>query len=476
MKYFKFNGETRDYIRVLRGSKRPAWAPIRRELLNVDGADGVFLSSTETDTREISIPIKVKGTDIANLQKLKEDLAGWLVTNEVKVLTFDDEPDRIYYALIDDTLDLDEIVHYGKGIIKFICPDAYKYGPQKKVLFQSSGVFDVDGSANAEPIIRVEMKDNATFVAVSDVDGNINMIGDTAPVGANTYSPKTVILNDSLNTTVGWGVGGFALDGGVITGKMDSDGDRFYASDYGSGSEWHGPALVKSLAEVLQDFEIEFTFYFHAPSAEEIGRIEIYGLDPSNKKIFRMTMRDNVIGSDVALPEGVIFDNNEQRKYVLVRNAADVWQNFYGYMRISRVGRDIEFFLKKVDQTTGKTIDTKTRRYWDSTGLFQGQLASIGVHVGTYGTHKSVATCKASHVAVSKINNKQDGTPYIVKAGDVVEFNHVTNKITINNEDAMKEKAFIGEYFDLKKGRNAIAAEPASAIAATEVRWRDRWL
>lgn len=473
---FVFDGQEKDYIEIDYSEARTSFAERSHDLINVPGRPGAILSQSNTGVRTLYVPIIVHYRDFQELQKIKEDMATWLIHDNPKELKFFDEMDRAYFAVVDDVLNLDELLRVGKGVITFICPDPYKYGSQKKVLFQSSGVFDVDGSANAEPIIRVEMKDNATFVAVSDVDGNINMIGDTAPVGANTYSPKTIILNDSLNTTVGWGVGGFALDGGVITGKMASDGDRFYASDYGSGSEWHGPALVKSLAEVLQDFEIEFTFYFHAPSAEEIGRIEIYGLDPSNKKIFRMTMRDNVIGSDVALPEGVIFDNNEQRKYVLVRNAADVWQNFYGYMRISRVGRDIEFFLKKVDQTTGKTIDTKTRRYWDSTGLFQGQLASIGVHVGTYGTHKSVATCKASHVAVSKINNKQDGTPYIVKAGDVVEFNHVTNKITINNEDAMKEKAFIGEYFDLKKGRNAIAAEPASAIAATEVRWRDRWL
>ncbi|HSH25227.1 MAG TPA: distal tail protein Dit, partial [Massilibacterium sp.] len=133
MKYFIFDNQTRSYLKIERGSKRPAWAPIRRDMINIPGRVGALLISSEVEPISIDIPVRIKGENIADLQKLKEDLADWLVHDNVKELVFDDEPDRTYYAVVDGTLDLDEIVYYGKGVITFICPDGVKYGPKKEI-------------------------------------------------------------------------------------------------------------------------------------------------------------------------------------------------------------------------------------------------------------------------------------------------------------------------------------------------------
>ena len=46
---------------------------------------------------------------MTDLQKLKEDLADWLYTEQPAELIFDDELDRAYLALIDGSVDLDEM-------------------------------------------------------------------------------------------------------------------------------------------------------------------------------------------------------------------------------------------------------------------------------------------------------------------------------------------------------------------------------
>ncbi|RKO63663.1 distal tail protein Dit [Caldibacillus debilis] len=126
---FSFNGIRKDYVHMLRGRKRPPWPSLTRNILTVPGRPGGYLQGTEIQPRIIEIPIVIEGQNIGDLQKLKEDLASWLVTDEPKELVFDDEPDRTYYAVVDETIDFDEIAYLGQGTIRFLCPDPYKYGP-----------------------------------------------------------------------------------------------------------------------------------------------------------------------------------------------------------------------------------------------------------------------------------------------------------------------------------------------------------
>lgn len=129
MAFFSFNGVTKDYVRVLRGLERPAWAPIEHEILEIPGRPGGLISSKKIKVRQINIPVRIYTKGFESLQKAKEDLAAWLITDEPKELIFSDEPDRVYYAQVTGELNLDEIVEWGEGVISFLCPDPYKYGP-----------------------------------------------------------------------------------------------------------------------------------------------------------------------------------------------------------------------------------------------------------------------------------------------------------------------------------------------------------
>lgn len=152
---FSFNGIAKDYVYMLRGRKRSAWAPRSLDLLTVSRKPGAYLQGVETSVREIEVPIGLVAKNIGDLQKLKEDLAGWLVTDEPKELIFEDEPDRVYYAIVDETPDFEEIVRIGQGTIRFICPDPYKYGPEKEAIFPSDVVsLNYNGTAPGDPILK----------------------------------------------------------------------------------------------------------------------------------------------------------------------------------------------------------------------------------------------------------------------------------------------------------------------------------
>jgi len=71
---------------MLRGRKRSAWAPRSLNLLTVTQKPGAYLQGVDISPREIEVPICVVGEDIGDLQKIKEDLASWLVTDEPKEL------------------------------------------------------------------------------------------------------------------------------------------------------------------------------------------------------------------------------------------------------------------------------------------------------------------------------------------------------------------------------------------------------
>src|SRR5690625_2263388 len=94
-----FNGIEKGYISVLRGRVRPFFAPLQRDYRGIDN-----LVSTDRGIRVLSVPIGIKYNKRSELERLKEDIAGWLVHERPKPLEFKDDPDRFYYAVVDDTI------------------------------------------------------------------------------------------------------------------------------------------------------------------------------------------------------------------------------------------------------------------------------------------------------------------------------------------------------------------------------------
>lgn len=116
-----FNGIRKPYLYMLDGREKAPFAPINRNIVQYPG--GYRLKKTERGLLEIKQPVGfIYETDEEALQ-LKDDLAAWLYTEDWAPLEFDDEPGRIYYSVVQNTItDLsDELGVYKEGIIQFLC-------------------------------------------------------------------------------------------------------------------------------------------------------------------------------------------------------------------------------------------------------------------------------------------------------------------------------------------------------------------
>src|SRR5690606_10441158 len=245
-----------------------------------------LLSYTDVQVRVITVPVLVKAENISDLQKVKEDMADWLVHDEPKELIFKDEPDRIYYALVDDELELDEIFSTGRGEITFICPDPYKYGPEKVYQTdQDTFIIENEGTAPAKPIFELTCKQPVTFAMVSDGE-RYNMIGRPADVDQDIVDEKIVMLDEIGDTIDTWQPApGF--NGTFVHGSQG-----IQVGNWGSGSGWHGPGAIKEI-DPIPDFEIEFIVYVSSNSPNRTFRIATNYYEENMNELGMLRLWDN---------------------------------------------------------------------------------------------------------------------------------------------------------------------------------------
>jgi predicted phage tail component-like protein len=474
-----FRGIRKDYITVLRGRKRPPWAPIQRNILTVPGFPGGYLQNTETGPRPLEVPVLIKANSFSDLQKLKEDLAAWLITDTPQELVFDDEPDRTYYAAVDGSLDLGELVRWGQGVIKFICPDPFKYGPVNPPIpipVTADGqktIVQNNGSAETYPTFTITVNQPITFLDIITPD-NYMRIGQPYTADQTPKQKYELLLNDEATTISGW-VTANEVDGGVVTGTMISDGEKFIASDFGTGDKWHGPAVKKSLPELLTDFRVEVIIDLSSSNANQLGRVECYLLDENNGVIGKMALKDVFQGAEENHAEfragnrinnTFIFNNRYPKK-------KDGWNDFYGLLRFERIKGVWFIYIAKI--ANGKHINTFSDSFTDKNGLYPGNLAQVQLHIGKMGS-LNTPNMAIHKVKVFKVNNTNTSTDveYIAQAGDVILIDHRTNKILKNGEDFNYVKDFGANFFPIGKGQTEIMVNPPG-VATVEMTFRERW-
>jgi predicted phage tail component-like protein len=468
----QFNGQRRDYLRVLYDVKRPSWPRLKRNFVTVPGMAGAYLQNTDVDVREIEVPVRIIDAEKVGLQKIKEDLAAWLVTDSPCELIFDDEPDRIYYAVVDDTVDFEELVMLGKGTIKFICPDPYKYAKkEKEVNMTGAASFTVGGTVETEPVITVEVKEDTTFLAISNGD-QLNMIGTPAEADQLQCETETLVLWDELGSLDGW-VSTTSVEEGVISGTMKTGGYEFFTDDYGTDSGWHGPALKKSIGETLQDFRID-ALVKQVGNDGQIGSVEIALLDVNNQFVAKMLLTKRYAALDMYYARVHIGNVNNGKN--IVYGSGDSWfawkSGFDGIMRLERVANMWLVYYARISSDGTHYYDYFYRTFVDDVGTVP--IAQVQVQLWKYGNTPATDQ-RIKDIKIFRINPTPDGVPYVAQAGDVIEFDHRAKIIRRNGENIIREKSFIGEYFKLKPGQNTLVVEPSDAVQNVNVRWREKW-
>lgn len=468
-----FNGIEKEYLTVLRGRKRPPWAPVQRNLITVTGMTGAHLSQTDTQVRVISVPVFLLADDMSDLQKIKEDMAEWLIHDEPKPLIFKDEPDRTYYAVVDGSLDLDELVRWGEGVITFICPDPYKYGPEKTVETTSDTfIVENNGTAETEPIITLTAKEPTTFAMISNGEEYM-MVGRPVDVDELAQPRYTTILNDNCSSLVGWTAlpNGAQLDTGIVGGTMHVHGGYgFSAESYGTNPNgWVGPAIRRSLSEALQDFRVEIRILANNTSGD-VGSLELHLLDENDNVIAILAMRDST--ARFAENRAVIQLGQAGNRHSFLNYNGGyraTWNDFSGIIRLEREGTEFRGYVAMLDD--GRHIRRHTvQPFYDTLGNYQGKLASIVVYDAKAKEYTSYLKVM-NHITVQRINPDVE-IPFIAYPADEIVFDHQTAECYINGEPVSFDPG--ADFFALKKGVNNLAVLPENTFDVS-IKYRERY-
>lgn len=471
----KFNGESKPWLYLLEGRSKSPFAPVRNNLLRVQGMPGAYIESTDTDVLYITQPVGFLINNDEEAMRIKDELASWLLTDEPAPLEFSDESGRTYYAKIEGTIeDLTRLSKQRKGTLTFLCADPYSYGEEKGPLPFVDDALTItnEGTAKAKPIIELETLHPTTFAMVQKNNEEYIMIGEPYNVdNQDPYIEYEKILTDECNTLTGWTTANAGEIDGLISGNMESVNDRFQAATYGTGSGWHGPAIKKSLSEVLQDFRMT-TWVSMDNSGVSVGRIELYLLDVNGNIISKVAMKD--VSSGAELGYGEIRIGNATDNHNLISEYGDrkgVWNNFAGMLQIERRGNFWNAFIGVGNSRQGYH-SRRFANWYDTENKYMTPVAQVVVHMGQYGSMNPIVGGIYS-IGIDKINPQPtDGIPYIVNVGDVIEFNHVENKVLINGELQKSIKDFGARYFKLSPGENTLTVFPKNNFNTT-VRYQE---
>lgn len=131
-------------------------------------------------------------------------------------------------------------------------------------------------------------KVSRSYTETSQADFQSGTLTDVVATSAGDLELKKDVFSDNCSSVTGWTMGG--------EGMAASDGNSFYAADYGSGSSFHGPTLTKSLGASMGDITCIFDVTWLNNITEALGVLLISLLDSSGNEIAFIQMRDNWAG------------------------------------------------------------------------------------------------------------------------------------------------------------------------------------
>lgn len=471
-----FNNISKTYLSVM-GKGRPYWASKKREILTVPGKPGGYLSRTITDVLMIPVQVLIEGGTPQQLRTTAEDLANWLNVDEPAPLVFSDEPDRTYYAVVDGSLDPDELVTYSILTITFLCPDPHKYGPERSHDFSTDvGNIVNNGSANALPVFTAFVESSITNLDIVSLNGYMR-IGAPAPVDLPPVSPTTLVVDDEMETFNGWTQSN-AIDNGTVTGAMKIDGNGFMADLWGevvNPPAWQGPSMARGFPSPLQDFMAEIDVQ-QLNDVETVGMIEVYFRDATGNVVAKLGIEDSWRASKLNRVKFQLGPIGQRKEFARTADTPRHWDDFIGVLRIRRKGTEWQaYFAKK--NSRGEHHTRAFIHYSDGFEDHMAQIASVQVAFRKWGDGTVDPTVmRITRLQVWRLNQTASYDPlYIANAGDVIVIDHRNGSILINGEPRLWLKDFGSTFFPLLPGENPITFSPTYA-ASLQVAWRDRYV
>lgn len=473
-----FNHIGKTYLSIGKDWSLPAFAPIKREYITIPGLPGGKQTQMETEMRRFSLPIVIHAKTFEDKESFLEDMAAWLIHKDPKPLLFSKYPNRTLYAQIEGAPDFSEIWRMGKGVLQVVCSDPYKYSAKETVLFNDGAArFLNEGTIPVFPVIRANVLQDITHIQVFDGERYFQ-IGEPNEIGKVIVPREQRVLNDAMASLIGWTTAGTKVDGGVVSGALETNGYSIGASSFGSVvTGWRGPAAKKSIpGGPLLDFKIRWKFLHKNPNASARGRMELYLFDDQSIDMGKFGMKrtgGGLYGNSIEARAGGESDYKYFANYAGQKGIE--WRDFEGIMELSRVGNLWTVYTARIDPKTGKHTSRATFTHKDIQKKFVRNLAQIQLHIAQSGSNEPTEM-RSNHIEVFRINPVTlEETPVIALAEDYIELNMKTKKIYVNGDLRADLKAFGSKFFSVPPGLNTLLLDPAGKLDAS-IEWEEGYL
>lgn len=479
--------ELPSYVKV-NNIKYSVLAPIEHKTAKIQGRKGRYDFGIEEDMKVIEIDYQLIGVSETDVMNKAASFATWLYHKELQPLIIADQPDRYYMARVVGDTDITEEFRVGSGSLTFAVPS----GVAEDLLITSQ-TYPIttndpvqvvnNGSAEAYPIITLTMKQASETIGVY-TDDEFIQLGEYPSVEKESIDRSSTVLYDNCSTYTGWTTG-LNVDGGVITGSLSSDGSSIgqASNNYGTGTQWHGAAGVKSLSRSVQDFQIQARSVFDVSKTDEIGRIEIYLYGENNEVLGKFAMSKPTKVRKAAFLEARAGSLQTGKYFVRSQGKYDPKKRKYPYydvawfhFSLARQGNKWRFYYADllVDSGSTKHHNPKVFTYTDTQNKYMGKLAKIQIHVATFGTNKAINRLRLSDIKVVELNALADKNVIDLNTGDVLVIDNERGLVTKNGQSYFSGLNPASRFFKLDTGSNGLIVDPP--IADMQVDFRKRYL
>jgi predicted phage tail component-like protein len=478
LRSFTFNGTDKPDWLLINKTHRPLTPKLEGTFLKVPKRAGAYYFGKSTDMRNIAFDFTIMADSQQDLWKKAEWLTNWLITEEPAELVINDEPDRIYYALLMDETELNDIAAMGAGTINFVCPDPFKYGSEYTQDLTANPTILNDGNAEIFPIIEATFTENATHFAIVTEDKTF-LVGKPEDVESTRAERYQLINSYDMSSTVGWTSTGTIVDNNAtVAGTMAAQEGTFRANnrtDYGAqNAGWHGPALKTSLSEPLDDFKIDAFGTLAATKIQQVGRIELYLLDVNGAVVAKGVIKDMHKDYENNWGEVRAGPYNDADYIINTYYKTGVWNNFNGKISIERNGPKWKASVGKYNFDKQRYEYVKTNFYWSTEANKMADIAQIQVAVMANYSYEPVTYASWDWIRVYKINPLTEETNILFKPGDVLTIDNSRKAVFINGVPRLDVMAWDSEFISLKPGENNLAISPPTGVTVTAT-YRKRW-
>lgn len=140
---------------------------VENKFVKVPNRNVAFDFGYSFDVRRIEIDVTIIGTSNSDLRTKTREIANWLFHEELKTLTFSDEPTITYQARINGSTDLDQILHYGQGTLVFVCPNPFGIGASISATVTTDTIPNA-GTFETPPVLKATFTANASEFKITN--------------------------------------------------------------------------------------------------------------------------------------------------------------------------------------------------------------------------------------------------------------------------------------------------------------------